>query len=40
MSLLLRCGRNDSQYAEATTEGAEGDPHAVVKLFSIDLGSP
>ena len=32
-------GRIDYQYADATVEGAKGDPHHVVKILSIDLGS-
>lgn len=32
-------GRIDYQYADLTTEGADGDPHPVVKILSIDLGS-
>lgn len=32
-------GRIDYQYTDATTEGAKGDAHAVVKILSIDLGS-
>lgn len=32
-------GRIDYQYASATSEGIEGDTHAVVKILTIDLGS-
>lgn len=32
-------GRLDYQYCNATTEGAQGDPHAVVKILTIALGS-
>jgi len=32
-------GRINYQYNAASTEGAEGDPHGVVKILSIDLGS-
>lgn len=32
-------GRIDYQFAPATTEGADGDIHAVVKIQTIDLGS-
>lgn len=32
-------GRIDYQYNAASTEGAEGDSHGVVKILSIDLGS-
>ncbi len=32
-------GRIDYQYCSDTREGAEGDPHAVVKILTIDLGS-
>lgn len=32
-------GRIDYQYASATHEGDTGDPHAVVKILTIDLGS-
>jgi hypothetical protein len=32
-------GRIDYQYCAATAEGKEKDPHAVVKILSIDLGS-
>jgi hypothetical protein len=32
-------GRIDYQYANATTEGTDGDPHAVVKILTIDLNS-
>jgi hypothetical protein len=32
-------GRIDYQHSDATTEGAKGDPHAVVKILSIELGS-
>jgi len=32
-------GRIDYQYATATTEGAAGDVHAVVKIMTIELGS-
>jgi hypothetical protein len=32
-------GRTDYQYNAASTEGARGDAHAVVKILSIDPGS-
>lgn len=32
-------GRIDYQYCNATTEGSQGDPHPVVKIITIDLGS-
>lgn len=32
-------GRIDYQYNPASTEGKRGDPHAVVKILTIDLGS-
>jgi len=32
-------GRIDYQFNPAATEGARGDPHGVVKILSIDLGS-
>ncbi|AEH10268.1 MULTISPECIES: hypothetical protein [Protofrankia] len=32
-------GRIDYQYCSATTEGADGDAHAVVKILTIDLTS-
>ncbi|WP_157106220.1 hypothetical protein [Nocardia sienata] len=32
-------GRIDYQYCNATTEGDRGDPHPVVKILTIDLGS-
>lgn len=32
-------GRIDYQYNPASTEGAQGDAHGVVKILSIDLGS-
>jgi hypothetical protein len=32
-------GRINFQFADMTTEGDQGDPHAVVKIISIDLGS-
>ncbi|MFC8046260.1 hypothetical protein [Nocardia sp. NPDC057353] len=32
-------GRIDYQYCSDTQEGAAGDPHAVVKILTIDLGS-
>lgn len=36
---ITGAGRIDYQYADATTEGDQGDAHAVVKILSIDLGS-
>jgi hypothetical protein len=32
-------GRIDYQFNAASTEGARGDPHGVVKILTIDLGS-
>jgi len=32
-------GRIDYQYCNNTTEGTHGDPHHVVKILTIDLGS-
>jgi hypothetical protein len=32
-------GRIDYQYNPAATEGARGDPHGVVRILTIDLGS-
>ena len=32
-------GRIDYQYCNSTSEGHRGDPHAVVKILTIDLGS-
>lgn len=32
-------GRIDYQYASSTSEGDAGDPHSVVKILTIDLGS-
>lgn len=32
-------GRIDYQYNPASTEGADGDSHGVVKILTIDLGS-
>jgi hypothetical protein len=32
-------GRIDYQFNPTSTEGAQGDPHGVVKILSIDLGS-
>jgi hypothetical protein len=32
-------GRVDYQFNPSATEGARGDPHGVVKIMSIDLGS-
>lgn len=32
-------GRIDYQFNPASAEGAEGDPHGVVKILTIDLGS-
>lgn len=32
-------GRIDYQYNSASTEGADGDPHGVVKILTIDLSS-
>lgn len=32
-------GRIDYQYASSTGEGDVGDPHAAVKILTIDLGS-
>lgn len=32
-------GRIDYQYNPQSIEGAEGDPHPVVKILAIDLGS-
>jgi hypothetical protein len=36
---ITGAGRIDYQYADGTTEGDQGDAHAVVKILSIDLGS-
>lgn len=32
-------GRIDYQFNPASTEGERGDPHPVVKVLSIELGS-
>jgi hypothetical protein len=36
---ITGAGRIDYQYNPAVTDGARGDPHGVVKIMSIDLGS-
>jgi hypothetical protein len=36
---ITGAGRIDYQYNPAGTEGARGDPHPVVKILTIDLGS-
>lgn len=36
---ITGAGRIDYQYATTTTEGQADDPHAVVKILTIDLGS-
>lgn len=39
MGMGTGAGRIDYQYADATAEGADSDPHAVVKILTLDLGS-
>lgn len=36
---ITGAGRIDYQFNPTTTEGAHGDPHGVVKILTIDLGS-
>jgi hypothetical protein len=36
---ITGAGRIDYQFSQQTAEGARGDPHGVVKILSIDLGS-
>jgi hypothetical protein len=36
---ITGAGRIDYQFNPAATEGTRGDPHAVVKILTIDLGS-
>ena len=36
---ITGAGRIDYQFNPATTEGRRGDPHGVVKILAIDLGS-
>lgn len=36
---ITGAGRIDYQYNAAATDGARGDPHGVVKILTIDLGS-
>ena len=36
---ITGAGRIDYQFNPSATEGARGDPHGVVKITSIDLGS-
>ena len=36
---ITGAGRIDYQYNHAATDGGRGDPHGVVKIMSIDLGS-
>lgn len=36
---ITGAGRIDYQFNPESTEGARGDPHPVVKILSIDLGS-
>jgi hypothetical protein len=36
---ITGAGRIDYQFNPAATEGARGDPHGVVKILTIDLGS-
>jgi hypothetical protein len=36
---ITGAGRIDYQFNPAATEGERGDPHGVVKILAIDLGS-
>jgi len=36
---ITGAGRIDYQFNPSATEGTRGDPHGVVKIMSIDLGS-
>lgn len=36
---ITGAGRIDYQFNPAATDGSRGDPHSVVKIMSIDLGS-
>jgi len=36
---ITGAGRIDYQFNPAATEGRRGDPHGVVKILTIDLGS-
>ena len=36
---ITGAGRIDYQFNPAATEGARGDPHGVVRILTIDLGS-
>lgn len=36
---ITSAGRIDYQFNPAATEGARADPHGVVKILTIDLGS-
>jgi hypothetical protein len=36
---ITGAGRIDYQFNPAATDGAHGDPHGVVKILAIDLGS-
>jgi len=36
---ITGAGRIDYQFNPSTTEGSRGDPHGVVKILTIDLGS-
>jgi hypothetical protein len=36
---ITGAGRIDYQFNPAATEGGRGDPHGVVKILTIDLGS-
>jgi hypothetical protein len=36
---IIGAGRIDYQFNPSATEGAHGDPHGVVKILTIDLGS-
>jgi hypothetical protein len=36
---ITSAGRIDYQFNPSATEGVRGDPHGVVKIWSIDLGS-
>jgi hypothetical protein len=36
---ITGAGRIDYQFNPSASDGARGDPHGVVKIMSIDLGS-